>query len=182
MNRLKQQYDKELKGNLAKKFNIKNLLAVPQVKKIVLNVGVGNTLKDPKFLEAIINDIRTITGQQPVKSAARKSIAGFKIREGQIVGVMVTLRGPRMYDFLDKLINSALPRVRDFRGLSDKAFDGQGNYHIGLKEQLVFPEINEESLEHTFGLQISIITNAGTDEKGRELLRSMGFPFAEQAN
>ena len=179
MNRLKVKFNKELSHDLQKKFGIKNVMAVPQVKKIVINIGVGKTLKDPKFLEAIINDVRTITGQQPVKTLSRLSISGFKIRENQVVGLMVTLRGERMYDFLDKLINSALPRVRDFRGLSAKSFDGRGNYHIGLREQLVFPEISEESLEHTFGMEISIVTNAGTDEKGRELLRSMGFPFSE---
>jgi large subunit ribosomal protein L5 len=181
MNRLKKKYDTELKPALAKKFGITNTMAIPSVQKIVINVGVGKTLKDPKLLEAIINDIRAITGQQPVKTISRKSIAGFKIRENQVVGVTVTLRGPRMYDFLDKFISSALPRVRDFRGLSPKAFDGRGNYHVGLREQLMFPEINEDSLEHTFGMEVSIVTNAKTNEKGRELLQSMGFPFSEES-
>jgi large subunit ribosomal protein L5 len=178
-NRLKTRYETELKPALAKQFGIKNTMAVPKLLKVVVNVGVGKTLKDPKLLEAIVEDIRTITGQSPVKTISRKAIAGFKIREGQIVGVMVTLRGQRMYDFVDKLVNSALPRVRDFRGISPNAFDGRGNYHVGLREQLMFPEIGEESLEHTFGMEISIVTNAGTDEKGRALLQSMGFPFAK---
>ncbi len=180
-NRLKKKYDTELKPALAKQFGIKNTMAVPQIKKVVVNIGVGKTLKDPKLLEAIINDIRTITGQQPVKTVSRKAIAGFKIRENQVVGVMVTLRGQRMYDFVDKLVSSAFPRVRDFRGISPDAFDGRGNYHVGLREQLMFPEIGEESLEHTFGMEISIVTNAGSDDKGRALLQSMGFPFRQEA-
>jgi large subunit ribosomal protein L5 len=179
-NRLKKKYDTELKPALAKQFGIENTMAVPKLLKVVVNVGVGKTLKDPKLLEAIIEDIRTITGQAPVKTVSRKAIAGFKIRENQVVGVMVTLRGQRMYDFVDKLVNSALPRVRDFRGISPDAFDGRGNYHVGLREQLMFPEIGEESLEHTFGMEISIVTNAGTDDKGRALLHSMGFPFAQE--
>lgn len=180
MNRLKEKYNKVILPDLQKKLSVKNILAAPQLKKIVVNAGVGKTLKDPKFLETIVNDLKNITGQQPVKTISRKSIAGFKIRENQVVGVMVTLRGQRMYDFMDKLISIALPRVRDFRGLSPKAFDGQGNYHIGIKEQTVFPEISEEGVEHSFGFQVSIITNAGTDEKGRELLKAMGFPFSEE--
>ena len=141
--------------------------------------GVGKTLKDPKFLEAIIKDLRSITGQQPVKTTSRLSIAGFKIRENQVVGVMTTLRGNRMYDFLDKLVSISLPRVRDFRGLDPKGFDGRGNYHIGIREQTVFPEISDEGIEHTFGFEISIVTNAGTNDKGRALLKSLGFPFSE---
>lgn len=180
MNRLKKKYDTTLKPALAREFGIKNTMAVPKVTKIVVNAGVGKTLKDPKALEQVIRDISAITGQMPVKTLARKSIAGFKIREKQIVGVTVTLRGERMYAFLDKLISSVLPRVRDFRGMPPKAFDGRGNYHLGLREQLMFPEISEESLEHTFGFEISIVTTAGTDEKGRALLTSMGFPFATE--
>jgi len=181
MNRLKEKYNTEIKPALQKELNVANSLAVPQLKKIVINAGVGKTLKDGKLLDAIIEDLRKITGQQPVKTIARKSIAGFKIREGQVVGAMVTLRGERMYDFLDKLISIALPRVRDFRGLDPNAFDGQGNYHIGIKEQLVFPEISEDGMEHAFGFQISVITNAGNDEKGRELLTRMGFPFNQES-
>jgi len=179
MNRLKEKFVKEVRPALQKHLKLANPMAVPQIKKIVINVGVGKTLKDPKFLDAIINDLKTIAGQMPVKTMARKSIAGFKIRENQVVGVTVTLRGQRMYDFLDKLINSAMPRIRDFRGVSPKSFDGRGNYHIGVREQLVFPEVSEESIDHVFGFEISIVTNAGNDEKGRELLKSLGFPFSE---
>lgn len=179
MNRLKEKYVKEVRPALQKAFALKNNMAVPQIKKVVINAGVGKTLKDPKFLDAIINDLKIISGQMPVKTVARKSIAGFKIRENQVVGVTVTLRGQRMYDFLDKLVNSALPRVRDFRGISPKAFDGRGNYHLGIREQLTFPEISEESIDHVFGFEISIVTDAGNDEKGRELLKSLGFPFSE---
>jgi large subunit ribosomal protein L5 len=180
MNRLKEKYIKEVKPALMKELGLKNPFSAPQVKKIVINAGVGKTLKDPKALEAIVENLRKITGQQPVKTEARKSIAGFKIREKQVVGVMVTLRGERMYDFLDKLISISLPRVRDFRGLNPNGFDGRGSYHIGIKEQLVFPEISEESIEHTFGFQVSIVTNAGDDNKGRELLTRMGLPFNQE--
>ncbi len=180
MNRLKEKYYKEIKPALKKEFGLKSPLAVPQVKKIVINAGVGKTLKDGKLLDVIIEDLRKITGQQPVKTVARKSVAGFKIRENQVVGVMVTLRGERMYDFLDKLVSISLPRVRDFRGLDPNGFDGQGNYHMGIKEQLVFPEISEEGMEHTFGFQVSIVTDAGNDEKGRELLTRMGLPFNQE--
>ncbi len=177
MNRLREQFNKKIRKELQEKLSVKNPLAVPEVKKIVVNAGVGKTLKDPKYLEAIIEDMRKITGQQPVKTESRLSIAGFKIREGQVVGLVTTLRGDRMYDFLDKLVNITLPRVRDFRGLSTKAFDGRGNFHIGIREQTVFPEISDEGLEHNFGLQISVVTTAGDDAKGRELLKALGFPF-----
>ncbi len=179
MQRLKEKYHKEVRPALKKKFALENSMAVPKVLKVVINAGVGKTLKDPKYLDAIIADLKTITGQQPVKTIARKSIAGFKIREGQVIGVTVTLRGQRMYDFLDKLVNITLPRVRDFRGISAKGFDGRGNYNLGIKEQLVFPEISEESIEHTFGFEISVATNAGNNERGKELLKSLGFPFAD---
>ena len=179
MLRLKEKFHKEAMPALKEKFGLKNPMAVPKIVKTVVNVGVGKTLKDPKYLDSIIADLKSVTGQQPVKTSARKSIAGFKIREGQVVGVSVTLRGQRMFDFLEKLINVALPRVRDFRGISAKGFDGSGNYNLGLKEQLVFPEISEESIEHVFGLEISVVTSAGTDEKGKELLKSLGFPFME---
>lgn len=180
MNRLREKYVKQVRKDLQDKLSLKNVMAVPKVEKVIINAGVGKTLKDPKMLEAIIEDLRKITGQQPVKTLSRKSISGFKIRENQVVGIKVTLRGDRMYDFVDKLVSIALPRVRDFRGLSKKAFDGQGNYHIGVREQTVFPEISEEGLEHSFGFQISIVTNAGDDKKGYELLKALGFPFNEQ--
>ena len=180
MNRIKEQYNSKVRPSLQEKFALKNVNAVPQIKKVVINAGVGKTLKDSKQLDAIIEDLRKITGQQPVKTLARASIAGFKIRENQVVGLVTTLRGERMYDFIDKLISVALPRVRDFHGLDPKGFDGRGNYHIGIREQLVFPEISDEAIDHTFGFQISIVTSAGTDDKGRELLRSLGFPFTQE--
>ena len=179
MNRLRAQYNKEIRAKLQKDLGLKNINAVPQVKKVVINSGVGKTLKDPKFLDAIIADLKTITGQQPVKTMARKSIAGFKIRENQVVGLVVTLRGDRMYDFIDKLVNVALPRVRDFRGISPKAFDGRGSYHVGIREQTVFPEISEDAIEHTFGFEVSVVTDAKTDDKGRALLIAFGFPFSD---
>ncbi len=181
MNRLKEKYKSEIRTDLQRKFNVQNVMAVPQIKKVVINVGLpkSRTLANPRFADIVSEDVKKITGQLPVRKNARKSISGFKIRESDIVGLTVTLRGERMYDFVDKLINVALPRVRDFRGLSPKAFDGRGNYHIGIREQTVFPEISEEGIEHSFGMQVSIITDAGDDQKGRELLRSLGFPFAE---
>lgn len=177
MDRLRQQYNKTIAPALQKKFGYKNVMQVPRVTKIVLNVGVGKLSKDSKFTDLVIKDLTQITGQAPVKTEARKSIAGFKLREGQVVGVMVTLRGERMYAFLDKLISVSLPRVKDFRGVKASGFDGRGNYHLGLKEHIVFPEISNEALEHTFGLEVSIVTNAGSDEPARELLTQMRFPF-----
>lgn len=162
---------------LKKAFGLQNPMAVPKVEKVVINVGVGKTLKDPKMLEAIIEDIRRISGQAPVKTLAKKSISGFKIRENQVVGLVVTLRGNRMYDFLEKFIHVALPRVRDFRGLDPKKFDGHGNYNVGIKEQIVFPETTREHLEYTFGLEVNIQTSTKDDKKALELLKSLGFPF-----
>lgn len=177
MERLQEQYNKEIIPALQKKFGYKNKMQVPRIKKIVLNVGVGKISKDAKMMESIMRDISKIAGQAPVQTIARKSIAGFKLRENQVVGVVVTLRGYRMYSFLDKLINVALPRVRDFRGLATKGFDGRGNYHLGLKEHIVFPEVPSDGLEHTFGLEVSIVTNAKKDEPAKELLTLMKFPF-----
>lgn len=179
MTRLKEKYFTEIRPAIRNKFGLANIMSAPQVKKIVVNAGVGKTLKDPKLLDAVIGDLKQITGQQPVKMLARKSVSGFKIRQNQVVGVSVTLRGKRMYDFLEKLVNIALPRVRDFRGSSPKSFDGSGNYHLGIREQTVFPEISDEGIEHSFGFEISIVTTAGSDEKGRELLKSIGFRFSE---
>ncbi len=177
MNRLQEQYNKEFAPALVEKFGYKNVMEVPRVQKINLNVGIGKFIKDAKFVESIKRDLTAIAGQAPVETKARKSVAGFKIREDQVVGMAVTLRGERMYAFLDKLINVALPRVKDFRGVKAEGFDGQGNYHLGLKEHIVFPEISAEALEHIFGLQVSIITTAKEDEPARELLRMMKFPF-----
>lgn len=162
---------------LKKAFGITNPMAVARVQKVVINVGVGKTLKDPKMLEAIIEDVKRIAGQTPVKTLAKKSIAGFKIRENQVVGLVVTLRARRMYDFLEKFVHVALPRVRDFRGLDPKKFDGHGNYNVGIKEQIVFPETTREHLEYVFGLEVNIQTSTNDDKQALELLKSLGFPF-----
>lgn len=177
MERLQAKYVKEIVPALKQKFGFKNLMQVPRITKIVINVGIGKAKDDKKKVDAIISDVAKITGQAPVKTQARKSISGFKVRENQVIGVMCTLRGFRMYSFLDKLINVSLPRVRDFQGISDDSFDGKGNLHIGLREHLVFPEISADSLEHVFGLEVSIVTNAGRDDWAKELLKLMNFPF-----
>ncbi len=174
---LKTVYKEKSIPALVKAFGVKNPMAIPKIEKVVVNVGVGKTLKDAKMLEAIIEDVKRITGLSPVKTVAKKSVAGFKIREGQVVGVMVTLRGDKMYDFLEKLIRVALPRVRDFRGLDPKKFDRHGNYNIGMREQIVFPETIREHIEYTFGLEVNIQTNTDDDKKALELLKSLGFPF-----
>lgn len=177
MERLLEQYNTKISKDLQKEFGFKNVMQVPKVEKVVINVGVGKVKEDKKKIDEIVEDLKKITGQQPVKTKARISISGFKVRQNQVVGVVVTLRGQRMYSFLDKLVNVALPRVRDFQGINPNGFDGRGNYHLGLKEQLVFPEISSESLENIFGMEISVVTNAGKDETARELLKQMGFPF-----
>ncbi len=177
MNRLQEQYNKKIAPALMEKYGYKNVMEVPRIQKVMINVGVGKFLKDQKFIDSIKRDLAAIAGQAPVETKARKSIAGFKIRENQVVGMAVTLRGERMYAFLDKLINIALPRVKDFRGVKADGFDGNGNYHLGLKEHIVFPEISAEALEHIFGLQVSIVTSAKEDEPARELLKAMNFPF-----
>ena len=179
MSNLKTLYKKTALPQLKASLNLKNDFAVPKIEKVVVNAGVGKTLKDPKLLENIIEDFKRITGQTPVKTLAKKSIAGFKIRENQVVGVMVTLRGQKMYDFLEKLVKVALPRVRDFKGLSPKSFDKNGNYSIGIKEQVVFPETSREHLDHTFGFEVNIRVNGGDRIKSLSLLKSLGFPFRE---
>lgn len=181
MERLQIKYNKEIIPALQKEFGYKNVMQVPKITKVVVNVGVGKFLKDAKLVDQIVADVTRITAQAPVKTLSRKSIAGFKLRENQVVGIVVTLRGQRMYSFLDKLINIALPRVKDFHGLSVKAFDGRGNYHIGLREHLVFPEISNEAIDHTFGLEISIVTDAGKNEPAKALLSHMSFPFQPTA-
>jgi large subunit ribosomal protein L5 len=178
MERFREQFNKTVAPKIAGEFGFTNPMSVPKIEKVVINVGVGKLGRDQKVIESVIADIRKITGQEPVKTTARKSIAGFKLREGQIVGVVVTLRGDRMYSFLDKLINVALPRVRDFRGVKANGFDGRGNYHLGLKEHIVFPEVSSDALEHVFGMEISIVTTAPTDEIARFLLKAFSFPFA----
>jgi len=177
MERLQEQYNKKIAPALKEKFVLKNVMQVPKISKVVVNVGVGKFKEDKKKIDQVVEDLKKITGQAPVKTLARKSIAGFKVRENQVVGIVCTLRGFKMYSFLDKLINVGLARVRDFQGVSAGGFDGRGNYHLGIKEHLVFPEISSESLENIFGLEVSIVTNAGKDEPARELLKLMNFPF-----
>jgi len=165
---------------MKEKFSYKNTMQVPKIDKIVINMGVGEAIQNPKSLDGAVADLRAISGQKPVVTKARTSIAGFKLREGMSIGCKVTLRGERMYEFLDKLINVALPRVRDFRGVSPKAFDGRGNYTLGIKEQLIFPEIEYDKIDKIRGLEVVVVTTAKTDEEARELLRLMGMPFREQ--
>ncbi|MGB9521633.1 MAG: 50S ribosomal protein L5, partial [Anaerolineales bacterium] len=176
MNHMRERYQKEVAPALLKTLNLENVMQIPKIQKIVVNVGVGEALDNPKALEAAVDDITKITGQKPIITKARKSIANFKLREGRAIGVKVTLRGERMWDFLDRLINIALPRVRDFRGVPADAFDGRGNYTLGLKEQLVFPEIDYDKIDKLRGLEISIITSARNDEEGRQLLKLLGMP------
>ncbi|CDZ75248.1 50S ribosomal protein L5 [Peptoniphilus sp. ING2-D1G] len=177
--RLKEKYDNEVVNYLLEKFEYKSVMQVPKIEKVVINIGLGEAKDNPKALEAAINDIMTITGQRPVVTTARKSIANFKLREGNKIGVKVTLRGEKMYNFLDKLMNIALPRVRDFRGVKSTAFDGRGNYALGLKEQLIFPEIEYDKVDSIRGMDISIVTTAQTDEEAKAFLEKMGMPFAK---
>lgn len=178
MDRLKEKYLNEVAPALMKKFGYSNIMEIPKIEKIVLNMGVGEAVGNPKVLDAAIADMTQIAGQKPIVTRAKKSIAAFKIREGMPIGAKVTLRGERMYNFLDKLINIALPRVRDFRGVSPKAFDGRGNYTLGVKEQLIFPEIEYDKVDKIRGMDIIIVTTAKTDEEARELLKLMGMPFS----
>ncbi len=177
--RLKEKYDNEVVNYLLEKFEYKSVMQVPKIEKVVVNIGLGEAKDNPKALEAAINDLTTITGQKPVVTTARKSIANFKLREGNKIGIKVTLRGDKMYDFLDKLMNIALPRVRDFRGVKSTAFDGRGNYALGLKEQLIFPEIEYDKVDSIRGMDISIVTTAQTDEEAKAFLEKMGMPFAK---
>ncbi len=179
--RLKERYQNQVVGEMIKTFGYKNVMQVPRLDKIVVNIGVGEALQNAKALDAAVEDLRTITGQQPVVTKARKSIAGFKLRAGRQIGCKVTLRGNRMWDFLDRLMNVALPRRRDFRGVSPDGFDGHGNYTLGLLEQLVFPEINYDKIDKIRGMGVVIVTTAQTDEEGRTLLKLLGMPFAERA-
>ncbi len=177
MSRLKDKYKNEVVKAMMKKFGYKNIMQVPRLEKVVINVGVGEAIQNSKALDAAVQDITTITGQRPVVTKAKKSIAGFKLREGMKIGCKVTLRGERMYDFVDKLYSVALPRVRDFRGVSPKSFDGRGNYSLGIKEQLIFPEIEYDQIDKVRGMDIIFVTTARTDEEARELLRLLGMPF-----
>jgi large subunit ribosomal protein L5 len=175
--RLKEFYTNEVASALMKKFGYKSPMQLPKIEKVVINMGVGEAVQNSKVLDSAVEDLQTITGQKPVITRAKKSIAGFKLREGMPIGVKVTLRGERMYHFLDKLMNVALPRVRDFRGVSPKSFDGRGNYTLGLKEQLIFPEIVYDKVDKVRGMDVVIVTTAKTDEEARELLTLMGMPF-----
>jgi len=177
MNRLREKYNNEIIPNLQKKFGYKSIMQVPKLDKIVINIGAGDASHNSKLLDAACNDLLNITGQKPVITKARKSIAGFKLREGQSIGCKVTLRGENMYNFLDKLISISLPRVRDFRGLSKKAFDGRGNYTIGIKEQLIFPEIEFDDVVKVRGMDIVLVTTAKTNEESYALLEELGIPF-----
>jgi large subunit ribosomal protein L5 len=179
MSRLKERYIGEIVPAMRQEFDYKNVMQVPRLVKIVVNVGLGEALENAKALDAAVGDVMTITGQRPVITRARKSIATFKLREGNPIGVKVTLRGRRMYDFLDRLCNVVLPRQRDFRGISAEAFDGRGNYTLGFREQLAWPEIDYDSVDKARGLEISIVTTAQTDEEGRRLLALFGMPFVQ---
>ena len=179
MARLKEKYRKEIAPAIAKEFGIENVMAIPKVEKVVINMGMGEAISNSKILDTAVDEIQTISGQKPVITKAKKSIAAFKLRQGMNIGTMVTLRGDRMYEFLDRLISVALPRVRDFRGISGKAFDGRGNYTLGIKEQLIFPEIDFNKVDKTRGMNISIVTTATNDEQARALLKALGMPFRQ---
>ena len=178
MARLKDKYIAEIAPAMQEKFGYSNVMAIPKLDKIIINIGLGEAVDNPKALDGAVEDITLIAGQKPVTTRAKKSIAGFKIREGMPIGVKVTLRGDRMYEFVDRLFNVALPRVRDFRGVSGKSFDGRGNYSLGLTEQLIFPEIDYDKIDKIRGMQIVFTTTAKTDEEGKELLKMLGMPFA----
>jgi len=181
MNKLQERYQQEAVPQLMREFAFRNAMEVPRVKKVVVNVGVGSeTQTDSKALDGAVTDLTIITGQKPVVTKARKSISNFKLREGKPIGVKVTLRGQRMWAFLDRLMNVALPRVRDFRGVSSEAFDGRGNYTLGLREQLVFPEIEYDKIDKLRGMEITVVTSAHTDDEGRRLLQLLGMPFSKR--
>lgn len=177
MTRLKETYQKEIVDGMTKKFGYKNVMQVPRLEKIVINMGIGEAKENSKVLDAAMAELAIISGQKPVATRAKNSIANFKIREGMPIGCKVTLRGERMYEFLDRLINLALPRVRDFRGVNPNAFDGRGNYALGIKEQLIFPEIEYDKVDKVIGMDVIVVTTAGTDEEARELLAQFGMPF-----
>lgn len=179
MARLKDKYRNDVAPALAKEFDIKNPMAVPKIEKIVVNMGLGEASANAKILDVASDELKAVTGQKPVITKAKKSIAAFKLRQGMNIGTMVTLRGDRMYEFLDRLISVALPRVRDFRGISGKAFDGRGNYTLGIREQLIFPEIDFNKVDKTRGMNISIVTTARNDDEARSLLKAMGMPFRQ---
>jgi large subunit ribosomal protein L5 len=177
--RLKEHYSKEVRKKLQDEFKIKSPMAVPKIEKVVLNMGMGEAIQNAKILDTAVEELSTITGQKPVVTKAKKSIASFKLREGQSIGAMVTLRGEKMYEFLDRLINIALPRVRDFRGVPTKSFDGRGNYTLGIRDHLIFPEIDAGKVDKSKGMNITIVTSAKNDEQARFLLRELGMPFGK---
>ena len=179
MSRLKDLYSNEIKDAMVKKFGYKNVMQIPKLDKIVINMGVGEAKENAKVLDTAIKDLETITGQKAVVTRAKKSVANFKLREGMPIGCKVTLRGEKMYEFTDRLVNLALPRVRDFRGVNPDAFDGRGNYALGIKEQLIFPEIEYDKVDKVRGMDVIVVTTAKTDEEARELLRLFGMPFAK---
>jgi large subunit ribosomal protein L5 len=181
MNRMQERYQKEAIPGLQKDFNFRNIMEVPRIEKVVVNIGLGEAMDDSKALEAALVDLTTVTGQKPIQTKARKSIANFKLREGRIIGSKVTLRGDRMWAFLDRLVNIALPRVRDFRGVSPNSFDGRGNYTLGLRDQLIFPEIEYDKIDKLRGMEITIVTTAKNDEHSRALLKFLGMPFRKEA-
>ena len=178
--RLHEKYQKEIRPALQKELGLKNPMAVPRLEKIVLNMGLGEATQNPKMLDPLVADLTSIAGQKPVATKAKKSIAAFKVREGQAIGTMVTLRGDRMYEFFDRLVNIVLPRVRDFRGVSTKSFDGRGNYTMGLRDQLIFPEISYEKVDKMKGMNVTIVTTAANDNQARTLLKHLGMPFRTQ--
>lgn len=177
--RLKEKYENEVKNYMMEEFKYDNIMEVPRIEKVVINIGLGEAKDNPKALESAVKDLTMISGQRPVVTKAKKSVANFKVREGNPIGCKVTLRGKRMYDFLDKLMNVALPRVRDFRGVSSTSFDGRGNYALGLKEQLIFPEIEYDDIDALRGMDIAIVTTAETDEEAKAFLEKLGMPFAK---
>lgn len=181
MSRLKHHYKTEVVPSLLKRFEYRNVNQVPRLEKIVINMGIGEATQDSKALDSAMQDLALITGQRPVVNRARMSVANFRLREGMPIGCKVTLRGERMYDFLDKLISVALPRIRDFRGISPRSFDGRGNYSLGLREQLIFPEVNYDDIAKIRGMDVTIVTSAKTDEEAAELLRALGMPFRQAA-
>ena len=179
MTRLKEKFNNEISAELVKKFNYSSVMEVPKIEKIVVNMGIGDAVQNSKVLDSAVEELQAITGQKPLVTKAKKSIATFRLREGMPIGAKVTLRGERMFEFLDKLVTVSLPRVRDFHGVSNKAFDGRGNYTLGVKEQLIFPEINYDDVDKVRGMDIVIVTTANTDEESRELLAKLGMPFAK---
>ncbi len=181
MNRLQEQYQKDVAPTLFKELSFKNVMQIPRVEKVVVNIGLGEAMEDSKVLEAAVSDLTQIVGQKPVLTKSRKSIANFKLREGVVIGTKVTLRGERMWAFLDRLMNVALPRVRDFRGVSPNAFDGRGNYTLGLRDQLIFPEIDYDKIDKLRGMEVTIVTSAKTDDQARALLGLLGMPFKKEA-